>query len=62
MPSEVSIVGGDPSMEELRLELAEARDQQAATAEILRVLKLSDRPSARVRGDCGKRGSPLRCL
>src|SRR5215510_2734242 len=41
MPSEASVVSGDQSMEELRRELAEARDQQAATAEILRVVSSS---------------------
>src|SRR5215510_123662 len=35
MPSKVSAVGGDHLVEELRRELAEAREQQAATAEIL---------------------------
>src|SRR5262252_3071038 len=35
MPSEVSTVSGDQSMEVLRRELAEARQQQAATAAIL---------------------------
>ena len=35
MPSEVSTISGDQSVEELRRELAEAREQQAATAEIL---------------------------
>src|SRR5215475_7785139 len=38
MPSEVSTVRGDQSVEELRRELAEAREQQAATAETLRVI------------------------
>jgi signal transduction histidine kinase len=38
MPSEVSTVAGDQSVEELRRELAEAREHQAATAEILRVI------------------------
>jgi signal transduction histidine kinase/putative methionine-R-sulfoxide reductase with GAF domain len=38
MPSEVSTVGGDQSADELRRELAEAREQQAATSEILRVI------------------------
>src|SRR5262245_50193428 len=38
MPPEVSTVVGDQSVEELRRELAEAREQQAATAEILRVI------------------------
>ena len=32
MPSKVSTVGGDQSVEELRRELAEAREQQAAKA------------------------------
>src|SRR5215510_8970882 len=41
MPSEASVVSGDQSMEELRRELAEARDQQAATAEILKVISSS---------------------
>ena len=35
MPSEASTFRGDQSMEELRRELAEAREQQAATAAIL---------------------------
>src|SRR5262245_11984458 len=35
MPSETSVVTGDQSLEELRRELTEAREQQAATAEIL---------------------------
>jgi two-component system, NtrC family, sensor kinase len=35
MPPETAIVRGDQSVEELRRELAEAREQQAATAEIL---------------------------
>src|SRR5262245_60751186 len=38
MSSETSTVSGDQSVEELRRELAEAREQQAATAEILRVI------------------------
>jgi GAF domain-containing protein len=42
MPSEVSIAGADrdrePTIEEFKRELAEAREQQAATAEILRVI------------------------
>jgi two-component system NtrC family sensor kinase len=41
MPSEVSTVGGDQSVEELRRELAEAREQQAATAEILAAISSS---------------------
>ena len=35
MPSEASTISDDQSVEELRRELAEAREQQAATAEIL---------------------------
>src|SRR5262245_29162840 len=35
MPSEVSTVTSEQSLEALRRELAEAREQQAATAEIL---------------------------
>ena len=38
MPSEVSTVADDQSVEELRRELVAAREQQAATAEILRVI------------------------
>jgi GAF domain-containing protein len=38
MPTKVSTVIGDESVEELRRELAEAREQQVATAEILRVI------------------------
>ena len=34
MPPEASTIGGDQSLEELRRELAEAREQQAATAAI----------------------------
>ena len=41
MPSEVSTVTGDQSVEALRRELAEAREQQAATAEILTSLSSS---------------------
>jgi signal transduction histidine kinase len=41
MPSEISTVSGDQSVEELKRELAEAREQQAATAEILRVISTS---------------------
>src|SRR5262245_31075178 len=37
MPSEAATVTGEQSVEALRRELAEARDHQAATAEILRV-------------------------
>src|SRR5262245_8469903 len=41
MPSEVSTVGGNQSVEELRRELTEAREQQAATAQILRTISNS---------------------
>ena len=41
MPSEVSTVGGDQSVEVLRRELAEAREQQAATSEILHAISNS---------------------
>src|SRR5262245_27382254 len=41
MPSETSRACADPSVEELRRELAEAREQQTATAEILRVISSS---------------------
>src|SRR5262245_64694195 len=41
MPSEVSTASGGQSVEALRQELAEAREQQAATAEVLRVISSS---------------------
>ena len=41
MPSETSTACADQSVEELRRELAEAREQQAATAEILKVINSS---------------------
>jgi signal transduction histidine kinase len=41
MSPELSTIGGDQSVEELRRELAEAREQQAATADILRVISSS---------------------
>jgi GAF domain-containing protein len=41
MSPKPSTIGGDQSVEELRRELAEAREQQAATADILRVISSS---------------------
>jgi two-component system, NtrC family, sensor kinase len=41
MTSETSTISADQSLEELRRELAEAREQEAATAEILRVISSS---------------------
>src|SRR5215510_10748 len=41
MSHEASTVRGDQSVAQLRRELAEAREQQAATAEILRVISSS---------------------
>src|SRR5215831_18071806 len=48
MPSEISTSGlghdREPTVEELKRELAEAREQQSATAEILRVISSSADP------------------
>jgi GAF domain-containing protein len=41
MPSQVSHVSGEQSVEELRRELAEAREQQTATSEVLSVISSS---------------------
>src|SRR5262245_32645829 len=41
MPSEVSTVGGNQSVEQLRRELAAAREQQAATAQVLAAISNS---------------------
>jgi two-component system, NtrC family, sensor kinase len=48
MPSEASVVSGDQSVEELRRELAEAREEHAATAEILRIISSSPTDPQRV--------------
>ena len=48
MPFEVSTVVGDQSVEELRCELAEARKQHAATAQIIRVISSSPMDPQRV--------------
>ena len=48
MPSEVSKIGDDQSVEKLERELAESRDQQVATAEILRVISSSSTDPERV--------------
>jgi GAF domain-containing protein len=48
MSPEASTIGGDQSLEELKGELAEAREQQAATSEILRVISSSPMDSERV--------------
>src|SRR5262245_8082060 len=48
MSPEASTVGGDQSVEHLRRELTEARQQQAATAEILKVISSSPTDPKRV--------------
>src|SRR5215831_152489 len=51
MPSEVSTVSGDQSVEELRRALSEAREQQAATAGILAAMSSSPTDPYRVFAD-----------
>jgi signal transduction histidine kinase len=48
MAAETSTVGGDPSVEELKRELATAREQQAATAGILAAISSSPTDAHRV--------------
>src|SRR5262245_2059491 len=48
MPTETSVVSGDQSVEELRRELAEAREQQADTAGILAAISNSPADQSRV--------------
>src|SRR5262245_32451363 len=51
MPPEIAIVRGDQSVQELRRELAEPREQQAATAEILAAISNTPREPTRVFAD-----------
>src|SRR5262245_9349451 len=51
MSPEASTIGGDQSLEELRRELAEAREQQAATAGILAAMSSSPTDPYRVFAD-----------
>jgi hypothetical protein len=59
MPSEVSTVAGDQSVEELRREPAEAREQQAATAEILAAISNSPTDPSRVFTEIAARAARL---
>src|SRR5690242_12209486 len=59
MPSAVSTVDGNQSVEELRRELGEAREQQAATAEILKVISRSPTDLQRVFADIAASAAQL---
>jgi two-component system NtrC family sensor kinase len=61
MTSEVSTVSGDKSVEELTRELGEAREQQPATASILRMISSSPTDLQRVFTEMAA-SAPLRCL
>jgi two-component system, NtrC family, sensor kinase len=59
MSLEPSTIGGDRSVEELRRELAEAREQQAATSEILRVVSSAPMDLQRVFAEIAASASRL---
>jgi hypothetical protein len=59
MKPEVSAVSGDQSVEELRRELAEAREQQAAAAEILAAISRSPTDAQQVFAEIAKSSARL---
>src|SRR5690348_8883637 len=59
MPSETSTTSADQSVEELRRELAEAREQQAATSDILRVISSSPTDLQRVFAEIARSATRL---
>src|SRR5262249_43273815 len=59
MSPEPSTVGGDQSVEELRRELSEARQREAATAEILKVISSSPTDLERVFAEVAARATRL---